>query len=43
MYIKKELRMRRLCNLQYEKTMQIAAQQTRVLLCADIAYMRIQK
>ena len=33
MYIKKGLRMIRLSNLHYEKTMQIAAQQTRVLLC----------
>ena len=32
MYIKKRLRMIRLCNLQYEQTMQFAAQQTRVLL-----------
>ena len=32
----------RLCNLKYEKTMQIAAQQTRVLLCSGTAYMRIR-
>ena len=41
MYIKKGLRMIRLCNLQYEKTMQIAAQQAQVLLCQGTAYMRI--
>ena len=32
----------RLCNLQYEKTMQIAAQQTQVLLCSGTAYTRIR-
>ena len=32
MGIKKGLRMIRLCNLQYEKSMPFAAQQTRVLL-----------
>ena len=42
MYIKKGLGMIRLSNLQYEKTMQIAAQQTQVLLCPGTAYMRIQ-
>ena len=41
MYIKKGLRMIRLCHLQYENTMQIAAQQTIVLLCSGTAYMRI--
>ena len=39
MYIKKGLI--RLCNLQYEKTMQIVAQQTQVLLCSGTSYMRI--
>ena len=42
MYIKKGLGMIRLCNLQYEKTMQIAAQQTQVLLCSGTAYVRIR-
>ena len=42
MYIKNGLRMIRLSNVQYEKTMQIAAQQTQILLCPGIAYMRIQ-
>ena len=41
MDIKKGLRMIRLCNLQYEKTLQFAAQQTRVLMCPGIACMRI--
>ena len=34
--------MTRLCYLQYEKTMQFTAQQTRVLLCSGIAYTRIR-
>ena len=41
MGIKKGLRMIRLCNLLYEKSMQFAAQQTRVLLYPG-TYMRIQ-
>ena len=42
MYIKKGLRMIRLCNLQCEKTRPSAAQQTWVLLRPGIAYMRIR-
>ena len=40
-YIKKGLRLTRLSNVQYEKTMQFAVQQTQVLLCTGTVYMRI--
>ena len=42
MYLKKGLRMITLCNLHYEKTMQIAAQQTQDFLCSGTVYMRIR-
>ena len=41
MYIKKGLGIIGLCNLELEKTILFAAQQTRVLLHSRIAYMRI--
>ena len=42
MYIKKGMRMIRLCYLQHEKTMPFASQQTQVLLNPGIAYMRVR-
>ena len=43
MYIKKALSMIRLSNLQYEKTMRIAAQQTRVLRCQGTEFVHLMK